>query len=43
LFSPSTTADQREFPAKIIGTDKPTDVAVLKIDQKNLPVPALSD
>jgi serine protease Do len=36
-------ADQREFPAKVIGTDKPTDVALLKIDQKNLPVLPLSD
>src|ERR1039457_1085210 len=36
-------ADQREFPAKVIGTDKPTDIAILKIDQKNLPVLALSD
>lgn len=35
--------DQREFPAKVIGTDKPTDVAVLKIDQRNLPVLPLSD
>ena len=30
-------SDKREFPAKIIGTDKSTDVAVIKIDQKNLP------
>src|SRR5258708_1832225 len=36
-------ADQREYPAKIIGTDKATDVAILKIDQKNLPVLPLSD
>lgn len=36
-------ADQREFPAKVIGTDKPTDVALLKIDQHNLPVLPLSD
>jgi serine protease Do len=36
-------ADQREFPAKVIGTDKPTDIAVLKIDQHNLPVLPLSD
>src|SRR5579872_3580225 len=36
-------ADQREFPAKVIGTDKATDVAVLKIDQRNLPVLPLSD
>ena len=30
-------SDKREFSAKIIGTDKSTDVAVIKIDQKNLP------
>ncbi|MGI8744697.1 MAG: DegQ family serine endoprotease [Bryobacteraceae bacterium] len=36
-------SDKREFPAKVIGTDKDTDVAVLKIDQKNLPVLSLSD
>jgi len=35
--------DQREFPAKVVGTDQPTDIAILKIDQKNLPVLALSD
>ncbi len=36
-------ADKREFPAKIIGTDKYTDVAVIKIDQSNLPTLALSN
>jgi len=30
--------DRREYPAKIIGTDERTDVAVLKIDADNLPV-----
>lgn len=30
--------DKREFKAKVIGTDKSTDVAVLRIDAKNLPV-----
>lgn len=29
--------DRREFKAKVIGVDKPSDVAVLKIDAKNLP------
>jgi serine protease Do len=29
--------DKREFKAKVLGIDKPTDVAVLKIDAKNLP------
>jgi serine protease Do len=35
-------SDKREFPAKIIGTDKYTDVAVIKIDQKNLPTLAFA-
>jgi serine protease Do len=30
-------SDRREFPAKVIGTDRPTDVAVLKIDGTDLP------
>ncbi len=30
--------DKREFKAKVIGVDKPTDVAVLRIDAKDLPV-----
>ena len=29
--------DKREFTAKVIGIDKPSDVAVLKIDAKDLP------
>ena len=29
--------DKREFKAKVLGSDKTTDVAVLKIDAKNLP------
>ena len=29
--------DRREFRAKVVGTDKQTDVAVLKIDAKSLP------
>ena len=29
--------DRREFKAKVIGVDKRTDVALLKIDAKNLP------
>lgn len=29
--------DRREFRAKVLGSDKSTDVAVLKIDAKNLP------
>lgn len=30
--------DKREFKAKVLGSDKTSDVAVLKIDAKNLPV-----
>lgn len=29
--------DKREFKAKVVGVDKPSDIAVLKIDAKNLP------
>ncbi len=29
--------DKREFKAKVLGIDKPTDIAVLKIDAKDLP------
>ena len=32
-----TLSDRREFPAKIIGTDPKTDLAVVKIDVKDLP------
>jgi serine protease Do len=35
--------DKREFKAKILGTDKRTDVAVLKIDAKDLPTAPLGD
>jgi serine protease Do len=31
-------SDKREFPAKVIGTDPQSDVAIIKIDGKNLPV-----
>ena len=31
-------ADQREFPAKVVGTDPQSDVAIIKIDAKDLPV-----
>jgi serine protease Do len=30
--------DKREFKAKVMGIDKPSDVAVIKIEAKNLPV-----
>ena len=29
--------DRREFTARVLGTDKPTDIAVLKIDAQDLP------
>ena len=37
------TTDRREYPAKVIGLDKRTDVAVLKIEGKQLPVVKLGD
>jgi serine protease Do len=35
--------DRREYPAKVIGVDKRTDVAVIKIEGKNLPVVRIGD
>jgi serine protease Do/serine protease DegQ len=35
--------DEREFTAKIIGTDPKTDVAVIKIEAENLPAATLAD
>ena len=35
--------DKREFPAKVIGVDKSTDVAVLKIDARDLPTVRIGD
>ncbi|HEX7630925.1 MAG TPA: Do family serine endopeptidase [Lacunisphaera sp.] len=35
--------DEREFTAKVIGTDPKTDVAVIKIDAENLPAATLAD
>ena len=35
--------DKREFTAKVIGKDKATDVAVLKIDAKDLPTVTIGD
>ncbi len=34
--------DRREFTAKVVGTDKRTDIALVKIDAKNLPALDLS-
>ena len=36
-------SDSRKFTAKVVGTDPPTDVAVLKIDAKDLPAITLGD
>ena len=36
-------ADGREFEAEVVGTDPETDIAVLKIDAKDLPVLKLGD
>jgi serine protease Do len=36
-------SDRREFRAKVLGSDTATDVAVLKVDAKDLPVVALGD
>lgn len=38
-----TLTDKREFKAKLIGADKRTDVAVVKIDAKNLPAVSIGD
>ncbi len=35
--------DRREYTAKVIGADRRTDVALIKIDAKNLPVVKLGD
>jgi serine protease Do len=35
--------DKREYKAKVLGSDKLTDIAILKIDAKNLPVVSLGD
>jgi serine protease Do len=36
-------SDRREFAAKVLGSDPVTDVAVLKVDARNLPTVALGD
>ena len=38
-----TLNDNREFSARIIGTDKKTDLALIKIDGKNLPTLPIGD
>jgi len=37
------TTDRREYTAKVVGVDEATDVAVLKIDAKNLPTVKIGD
>jgi serine protease Do len=37
------TTDRREYTAKVVGSDEQTDVAVLKIEAKNLPTVRLGD
>jgi serine protease Do len=36
-------SDRREFPAKVIGSDERSDVAVIKIDAKDLPTVRIGD
>lgn len=36
-------SDGRSFPTKVVGSDPPSDLAVLKIDQSNLPVLNMGD
>ncbi len=38
-----STSDGAEYTAKLIGTDPPTDVAIIKIEGKNLPAATLGD
>ena len=37
------TTDRREYTAKVVGSDESTDVAVLKIEAKNLPTVKIGD
>lgn len=39
----ATLADGREFIAELVGTDEATEIALIKIEGKNLPVAALGD
>jgi len=35
--------DNRQFPARVVGADPPTDLAVIKVDEKDLPVAEIGD
>ncbi|MBM3295950.1 MAG: trypsin-like serine protease, partial [Candidatus Aminicenantes bacterium] len=37
------TVQGEEYPAKVIGTDPPTDIALLKVEAKNIPFAELGD
>ena len=41
--SPVRLSDKREFKAKVLGADKRTDVALLKIEAKDLPKVTIGD
>jgi Do/DeqQ family serine protease len=36
-------SDHRVYPAKVVGSDPPSDLAVLKVDERNLPVLGMGD
>src|SRR5215213_3192951 len=36
-------SDHRVYPAKLVGSDPPSDLAVLKVDERNLPVLGMGD
>ncbi len=38
-----STLQEKEYSAKVVGTDAPTDLALLKVDDKNLPYAELAD
>jgi len=38
-----TTSDKHEYKARVVGTDSKTDLAVLKVDARNLPAVTIAD